>query len=321
MLMIYECAPMEGVTGDLFRKVQSRHFAPADRYYTPFISPTANRNLTNRQLNEIRPENNEGIHVVPQLLGHNAEDMLWMINELKAMGYDEINYNLGCPSGTVVSKKKGSGLLSELEMLEKILDGLFEKSPLPISIKTRIGKESGEEFAAILELYNRYPVKELIIHSRCQTQQYRGLPDMKIWEYALKNSKAPLCYNGNVFHRPAAEKLTGDYPETERIMIGRGLAANPGLIGELRDGKPVTTEQLKVFHEELFEENLRRIVQDKPLLLHMKEAWFYLACSFEDTAKPLKRIRKAQYIAEYRAAAEDFFRECPLRESPGFYTE
>ena len=162
--MIYECAPMEGVTGDLFRQAQRLHFAAADCYYTPFLSPTASRVLAARELREVEPSHNEGIRVVPQLMGHEPNDFLWMTRALADLGYDEVNLNLGCPSGTVVTKKKGAGLLAERDLLRRMLDGIFDLSPLPISIKTRLGMAEAEEFPPILELYNDYPIKELIAH-------------------------------------------------------------------------------------------------------------------------------------------------------------
>ena len=317
-MMLYECAPMEGVTDYIFRQAQSRLFTPADRYYTPFISPTATHLFTPRQRREFLPEHNEGINIIPQLIGHNAEDFLWAARELKAMGYGEVNFNLGCPSGTVVSKKKGSGLLSELELLEKFFDEVFEKSPVEISIKTRIGRESAEEFSEILELYNRYPIKELIIHSRLQKQQYKGTPDMGAWCTALSESRAPLCYNGDIFDAECGRRFMSDYPQTQSIMLGRGLAANPNLIGELKGAAPVTKSRLEDFHQAVLEGCLGRTLEEKPLLLHLKEFWFYFSCSFEEADKPLKAIRKAQNLSDYNSAVRSFFRQCEVRTPAGF---
>lgn len=320
-MMLYECAPMEGVTDYIFRQAQSRLFAPADRYYTPFISPTATHLFTPRQLREFIPEHNEGINLIPQLIGHNAEDFLWAVNELKAMGYNEVNFNLGCPSGTVVGKKKGSGLLTELEILKGFFDEVFEKSPVEISVKTRIGKENPGEFAEILELYNNYPIKELIIHSRLQTQQYKGTPNLEAWRRALECSRAPLCYNGDIFDKDCAERFVSAYPETKSLMLGRGLAANPNLIGELKGAPPVTKAQLEEFHAAVLQGCIQRTPQEKPLLLHLKEFWFYFSCSFEDADKALKAIRKSQHLSDYNSAVSSLFRGCSLRSPAGFHVK
>ncbi|MCF0137206.1 MAG: tRNA-dihydrouridine synthase family protein [Oscillospiraceae bacterium] len=317
-MMIFECAPMEGVTDFSFRQVQSRLFTAADRYYTPFISPTATRLFTPRQLRELVPEHNEGICLIPQLIGHDAGDFLWAARELREMGYREVNFNLGCPSGTVVSKKKGAGLLSEPELLRSFFDEVFEHSPVDISVKTRIGRDEPEEFSALLELFGRYPIRELIIHPRLQTQKYKGSPHLDVWRRATEESRAPLCYNGDIFDRARFEGFMSEFPGTERIMTGRGLAANPGLIGELKGEAPLTKQELEHFHAELLDACRQRIGQETPLLLHMKELWLYMSCCFADAEKPLKALRKSRTLADYSSAVHSLFRDCELRQPAGF---
>lgn len=312
---------MEGVTDYVFRRVQARHFTPADRYYTPFISPTATHKFSNRQLKEVLPENNDGLSLIPQLIGHSAEDFLWASGELKAMGYDEVNFNLGCPSGTVVSKKKGSGLLSERELLTRFFDEVFDKTRVKVSVKTRIGRLETEEFSALLELFSAYPVSELIIHPRLQIQQYKGKPYLPAWETALKEYKGALCYNGDLFTAQAAGSFLNSYPETDNIMLGRGLVANPAIISELKCGTKADASEIKAFHDELYAESDARIGSDKPLIMHMKELWFYLGSSFDGAEKQLKAIRKSQSAADYSTAVSSLFASCRLKEAPGFYPD
>ena len=316
--MIYECAPMEGVTGDLFRQAQRLHFQAADRYYTSFLSPTSARQLSARELREADPSHNQGIHVVPQLMGHEPADFNWMAGALRDLGYDEVNLNLGCPSGTVVAKKKGAGLLGEYDLLRRMLDGIFDFCPLPISIKTRLGVQSAEEFAAILELYNDYPIRELIVHARVQTDQYKNHPNLEAFALALEQSCAPVCYNGDLFDLNAVREIQNRFPTLERIMLGRGLAANPGLIHEIETGEAPTSEQLQAFHDTLYESTRARIPDKKALLYRMKEAWRYLGCSFENNAKAVKQIRRTQKPEDYKFAVRFLFDNCPVRAHPGF---
>ncbi len=317
MTMQFLCAPMEGVTGDLFRQAQRQTFPAADSYYTPFLSPTANRTFSPRELREIEPAHNAGIHVVPQLMGHCAEDFLWMAGRLADMGYDEVNFNLGCPSNTVTAKKKGAGLLTEPELLRQFFDAVFAACPLPVSVKTRLGKTTAEGFPALLELYNDYPIRELIVHPRVQADQYHGQPDLEAFAYALAHSRAPVCYNGDLFDAPAVHAFQARFPAVERVMLGRGLAANPGLIGQLRTGEAPTAAQLQLFHDRLYAATRARI-PDRRALLRMKEAWRYLGCSFADAERPLRRIRKAQDMAEYDSAVRQLFASCPVREDAGY---
>ena len=317
--MIYECAPMEGVTGDLFRQAQARHFAQTARYYTPFLSPTSSRTLAAKEMRELEPSHNEGLNVIPQLMGNDPDDFNWMAGAIGDLGYSEVNLNLGCPSGTVTAKKKGAGLLAERELLERMLDGIFEKCPLPISIKTRLGCRSAEEFPALVELYNQYPLKELIVHARIMTQQYAGTPDLEAFQYALEHSKVPVCYNGDAFDAPSVERLQDRFPTLERVMIGRGLAANPGLISELETGTAPTADELRAFHDTLLALTRERIPDRRAALFRMKEAWRYLGCAFENPTKPLKAIRKATRHEDYEAAVRMLFASCPVRRHPGFY--
>ncbi len=314
--MKLEAAPMQGVTDRDFRRVQTRLFEPADKYYTPFITPTATHKMTPKELREVTPDDS-GIRLIPQILCKSSLDFIWAAGELSAMGYDEVNLNLGCPSGTVTAKKKGSGMLDDIETLRRFLDEIFDFCPTRISIKTRIGGKSAEEFSALCELYSRYPAAELVIHCRLREQQYGGSPDLGAWETAISTCPMPLCYNGDIFDRDRAADFTTRYPNTEALMLGRGLAANPGLIGEIRSGKPVEKAALEEFHAELFAICKERIGCEKPLLLHMKELWYYLGCSFCDADKALKALKKSQTEADYLAAVSNVF-ACPLRPAAGF---
>lgn len=169
-------APMEGLTGAVYRQAHCRVFGGADRYFIPFITPTQDHRFTKRELREILPEHNRGLTAVPQLLVRKAEDFLWAAGELAAMGWGEVNLNLGCPSGTVVAKGKGSGFLGLPEELERFLDAVFEKPPCAISIKTRLGVKEPEEFGPLLALFRRYPLAELTVHPRVQKDMYKNTP-------------------------------------------------------------------------------------------------------------------------------------------------
>ena len=308
--MQYYFAPMEGVTGAIYRSTFHRCFTPLDRYYTPFLSPTQDRRLTARQWSEIDPALNKGLHIVPQLLTNSAELFLWAARELAAVGYREVNLNLGCPSGTVVKKKKGSGLLGQRELLEPMLDEIFTYSPIAVSINTRIGLHEEEEFDALLELYNRYPICELIVHPRIQSDMYRGDIRMSAFEKAATSAKAPLCYNGDIFTPEDAKEISNAFPEVNAMMLGRGLVANPGLAAYLKTGQWATLTQVREFHDTLYTRYREAMPGLKPTLFKMREVWCYLACMFENPEKALKGICKAGSFPAYEDAAKALFSGC-----------
>ena len=165
--MRYYFAPMEGLTDSIYRRTHHKFFSGVDRYYMPFLSPTIHRTLTHREDRELPMADSVPFTAVPQVLTKVAEDFLWAAAVCRDRGYDEVNLNLGCPSGTVVSKGKGSGMLRDTDALDRFLDQIFAASPLPVSVKTRLGLESPDEFPAILDVYNRYPIRELTVHPGC----------------------------------------------------------------------------------------------------------------------------------------------------------
>ena len=228
--MRYYFAPMEGLTDSIYRSAHHAHFGGVDRYFMPFLSPTVHRSLTNREERELPYAQSVPFTAVPQLLTKVPEDFLWATTVCAERGYDEVNLNTGCPSGTVVSKGKGSGMLRDLDALCRFLDEVFSKSVLPISIKTRLGLETPEEFPAILDIYNRYPVKELTIHPRVRKQFYDGAVDMEMFRYAAQNSRNRLCYNGDITELAQIDALQKEFPQLGSVMIGRSLIADPGML-------------------------------------------------------------------------------------------
>ena len=169
---------MEGITDSIYRQLHHKFFPGIHRYYTPFFSPTIHRSLTQKERRELQPASALDFAVVPQILTKNPEDFIWMAQQCQEAGYSEVNLNLGCPSGTVTAKGKGAGALRDLDSLDLFLDAVFRASPLPVSVKTRIGFSSSEEFPKLLDIFNRYPVRELIIHPRTRAAFYKGQVDM-----------------------------------------------------------------------------------------------------------------------------------------------
>ncbi len=312
-------APMEGVTDSVYRQIFHRMFTPFDRYYMPFLTPTGDHLITARQHRELDPKRNAGLDAVPQLLTNDPALFCWASEVLADLGYREVNLNLGCPSGTVVKKKKGSGLLGEPELLEQLLDGIFSQVKLGVSIKTRVGLRSEEEFPALLELFNRYPIRELTVHPRVQKDQYRGQIRMGAFEQAMTLSRAPVCYNGDLFRPEDISALSARFPGLRAVMLGRGAVANPGLTGFLRTGQWTAKERLREFHDALYAEYRVVMPGFKPTVFRMREYWAFWACMFEQPDRYLKRIRKAVRFEEYEQAVQDLFSECTFVPDGAYY--
>lgn len=312
--MQFYFAPMEGITGYLFRQVHHKYFSGIDRYFMPFYSPSQEHSFTRRAFQDLLPEHNEGLHAVPQLLTRRAEDFLWAAGRLADLGYREVNLNLGCPSGTVTAKGKGAGFLAFPDELSAFLEEIFSRCPIPISVKTRLGMSDPDEFPALLEVYNRYPITELILHPRVRTDFYKGRARMEEFASALEKSKNPLCYNGDITTAAAYVALTGRFPEIGSVMIGRGLVGDPALARRLGGGQGAEKGELQRFHDELYERYASAFGSRRNASLRMKELWFYLIHLFADGARHVKRLRKAGDAAEFEAAAAAIFHDLPLLE-------
>ena len=301
--MRYYFAPMEGITDSIYRRLHHRYFTGVDRYYMPFLSPTVHRTLTNREERELPFADTEGFTAVPQVLTKVPEDFLWAAQVIRDRGYEEVNLNVGCPSGTVTAKGKGSGMLREPEALDRFLDVVFAAAPLPISVKTRLGFEDPEEFVKILEIYNRYPIRELTIHPRVRKQFYDGGLSMEMFRYAAANSKNPLCFNGDILSREDADRIGGEFPNVNAVMIGRGLVGDPGML------TPGGTDRaaLQQFCDALLEEYLVAFGGSRNAMFRLKENWGFLIRRFEGSEKLWKRLRKTTDLAEYRSITGEIF--------------
>jgi len=304
--MFMSFAPMEGVTGAAYRRLHHELFPGADVYYSPFIAPDAAGRFKLSHLRELLPDNNTGVRLIPQVLTNSASAFLSVAQQLKELGYDEINLNAGCPSGTVTAKRKGAGMLADLNSLDAFLAEVFSHCPVAVSIKTRMGMESTAEFSAILELYRKYPLCELIIHARARSGMYQSKAEPAAFAAALP-CPWPVTYNGDLFSPADLDLLRCAVPGQDRIMLGRGAASDPALFRILRGGRALEREELRVFHDRLLDAALGSGLSPAFAMARMKELWFYLIRKFPGADKPYKMLNKSRSLADYRAAVDALF--------------
>ena len=306
--MRYYLAPMEGITDSIYRRLHHKYFPGPDRYFMPFISPTIHRQLTHKEDRELPAADSVDFSAVPQILTKVPEDFLWASQICADRGYDEVNLNVGCPSGTVVSKGKGAGMLRDAAELDRFLEAVFRDCSLPISVKTRLGLEHPEDFAGILEVLNRYPIRELTVHPRVRKDFYKEPVREEWFRYAAEHSRNPLCYNGNLFSRAECDAVAERYPGVEAVMVGRALIGDPGMFTP----GGTTPEALKAFHDELMEEYIIAFGSARNAMFRLKENWHFLYLRFDGSEKLWKRLRKTTDIAEFRAITTEIFETLPL---------
>ena len=308
--MNYYVAPMEGLTDRVWRQAHQKWFgwagAPA-KYYAPFLSPPENRVLIKKKMAELAPESNPGAPVVPQLLAKDGALAAWMVGQLRQLSYTEVNLNFGCPSGTVTAKGKGSGMLRDLDKLDAFLSALFAEAEGPLTVKTRLGVEKPEEFAAVLEVYNRYPIAELTIHPRVMRQQYRGIADREAFAKALPECRMPVCYNGDLTTVEQLRALEADFPTVQSLMVGRGIIADPALFRQALGGPAATKEELRGYLDDLYHDYTALFGSAGCAISRMKGHWFYLIHRFEGSERLEKQLRKLREPWEYETVVNQIF--------------
>lgn len=313
-------APLEGITGYIYRNAHHKYFGGVDKYFTPFVTPKPKKGLNTREKNDISPEHNKDIPVVPQILTNKSEDFIRVAGMMEELGYTEVNLNLGCPSGTVVSKKKGSGFLSDLEGLKYFFDEVFSKVNVEVSVKTRLGVENPEEIRELMTLYNAFPISEVILHARVREDYYKRPVNPEAFAEGLSLSRHPICYNGDLFGAEDIVNLQNKFPGVSAIMLGRGMIANPELTevfcedmpekaGSFTEEREPDYVRWKAFLDELCYGYEHIMSGGKNVLFKLKEVWSYMIPFFPECEKYGKKIKKAKTVAEYQTIVNALFCE------------
>ena len=294
-------APMEGITTYTYRNAHAEVFGMCDEYYAPFIVPTDNERISRKTLRDILKENNS-TKLKPQVLCSSAAAFLEFTKKLMDLGFDEVNLNLGCPSGTVVKKSRGAGALKDPDALDRFLDSIFSTAEVKISVKTRAGFYGHDEFDKLLEIYNKYPITELMIHPRVREEYYNGFPNMQTFEKAYYGSELKLCYNGNIYTKDDYERIGSEYPKLNSVMIGRGAIKNPAIFREIRGGAPLKTGELVSFSKLLEERFLELLGSEINTLHRLKEIWMHAMQNFPEEKKILKAVKKSNRLLDLNNA-------------------
>ena len=328
--------PFQGITDAPFRNVFKRHFGNIDKYYTPFFTGIhKEEHAKNLQGEEIDPRYNDVETLTPQILSTDAEEILRFAKQCKELGYKEINLNMGCPFPRVANKKRGCGLLPYPDKVETMLNRVFEGISIKFSVKCRLGYFSPDEIEAIIPIFNKYPLSELIIHPRIGKQLYKGEADVERFKALIPYINAPLVYNGDIVSKKSFERIQEAVQPVGQFMLGRGLLANPFLAEQINNDSadasvasrqdtplgthrvcPPTrdkTERLHNYVLDLYEDRLHHAGGSPKVLGRMKELWSYLMYSFDEPQDIWRKIKKINALKEYEEVVETVFQSYTLR--------
>lgn len=317
-LKIY-LAPLQGMTDRIFRNLFPLYFTGVDLAITPFISSSPKMRSGKSLFAEFHPDHNTGIPSIPQIMSSRPDDFAVLANFLFDLGYESVNWNLGCPFPMVVKKGRGSGMLCYPDRIEAFLDRAMPAVKPQLSIKLRLGLKDPDDIFELTPIFNRYPIKELIIHPRTGAQMYEGNVDLDRFEQCLKLSKHPVVYNGDIDSLEAFQTLRSRFPSVSRFMIGRGLLSDPFLAEAIRSGtdRPYDDKVLvlRAFHDDLLARYAERLSGPSHLINKMKEVWTYLGGFLENDDKLRKQIKKARHMDRYHDAVNAFFDDILPRNS------
>ncbi len=297
-------APIRGITDSVYRNAFCRYFSGFDRAVAPFV--TTMQGKRRKQLDDLAPEKNLNLPVVPQIISKNPAHFRELAATLAALGYREVNWNLGCPYPMVANKGRGSGLLPYPEKIKEFLEEI-RGIELKLSIKTRLGYFQAGEITKLFDIFNDYPLTELIIHPRTGKQMYKGEVDLEMFAHCLEASRHPVIYNGDIVNREDFVRLESRFKGVAGWMIGRGALADPLLPARIKNlARPDNPlEKLRPFHDDVFTAYQGLLFGPSHILGRMKGLWFYLSNSFANSRKLLKKIQKCRGLEQYNRVIED----------------
>jgi len=310
-------APMRGLTEATYRNVFFRYFSGIDVAISPFITTVKGPSISARHIKDILPKNNySSIPLIPQLLSKDPDGFIRMANRLFDLGYENINWNLGCPYPMVAKKMRGSGLLPHADIIDAFLDKVLSAIPNRLSLKTRLGRFNENEILSLIPVFNRYPLSYIIIHPRTGKQMYDGTPNLDYFSECLNLLKHPVVYNGDINCLSDFYNFANKFPSVDGWMIGRGMLKNPFLGEIIQTGKVQenTIEVFKQFHDDLFECYQSTLNGPGHVLGKMKGHWQYMSRRFENDRKLLKKIQRVSKLEHYETIVMEMFRQCREKE-------
>lgn len=300
-------APLHGITSRTFRNTLCRHFGGIDFYMAPFLPAQPAGKFRPKVWQDIAPENNIALPLVPQMMGNRPEhfvDTLRMLNE--QFGYEDFNINIGCPSSPVVRHTRGCGLMPHPDRVEAIVAEITSKTPFRLSLKMRLGLHSMDEGRAILERLNDYPLGFLVIHPRLGDELYEGQPHWDVFEEFCTLTQHEIVYSGDVFTVEDYQRLSARFPKVSAWMLGRGLLRNPFLAEEIK-GQDVgdKKERFLAFYQDLTEA-LLPIRGESGTLANLKELWHYFADFAHLSDEELQRLLRINNLSTFFVESEKY---------------
>lgn len=299
-------APLQGYTDDVYRRIHHELMGGIHTYYTPFLRMEGG-GVRSKDMRDIRPEFNEGVPVVPQIIVKSMKEFEFLTKIVEEKGYDRVDINMGCPFPLQAKHGRGSGLLAHVDIIEEIAKAIASKCELKFSVKMRLGWENTDEWRPVLDILNEIPLEQITLHPRIGTQQYKGTVNMEAFDEFYALCKHPIIYNGDVTSIKDIQNLEEKYPKLAGVMIGRGLLTRPSLASEYVTGVELSWEKrrpvLLDFHDRLKAHYETTANSEAQVHSRLRLFWEYM----EEVLgkKVYKKIMKAGNLKNYLNAVRE----------------
>lgn len=297
-------APLQGYTEDVYRRLHNEIFGGVTSYTTPFMR-IEHGEPRSKDLRDVRPEFNEGVNVVPQIIASDAKEMEALLDVLLALNYKRVDVNMGCPFPLQTRHGRGAGLLAHPDRIAEIADVMRKHSEVAFSVKMRLGLNDRDEWKNAMPILNELQLDHITVHPRIATQQYKGEVDRDALDSLLSSTSHRIVYNGDIASVSDIDDLQRNYGSRfSGVMIGRGLLARPSLAEEYAndevwsDGK--LKEKIRLIHDKMHEHYTRVIPGESQQLSKLRSFWDYLEPTIG--RKQWKKIVKAGNMKNYLAA-------------------
>ncbi|WP_370408842.1 tRNA dihydrouridine synthase [Tenacibaculum dicentrarchi] len=302
-------SPLQGFTDFRFRNAQHKYFGGIDTYYAPYIRLNGKMVVKSSYKRDLLPENNNTLTVIPQVITNDPDEFLFVAKYVQSLGYNELNWNLGCPYPMVTKSGMGSGLICNPARIDEVLHKAHNETDILVSMKMRMGYENSEEILNSFPILDKYPLKNVAIHARIGKQLYKGGVDLDAFQKCIDVAKHQLYYNGDITSVAGFKAIQERFPSITHFMIGRGLIADPFLPQMIKDN---TTEypkdrwqRFETFHNEIYQQYDEFLSGPTPIKMKMLGFWEYFSQSFSNPQKTYKKIKKAGNPKKYQAAVKE----------------
>lgn len=296
-------APLQGYTDFEYRRIHARHCGGVQTYYSPFIR-WEKGGIRDKDIKDILPENNEGLHLIPQIICADTDEFNRLADAIQGLGYGEMDLNMGCPAPMQTKLMRGSGILPHPTRVSALLREMERRPEVRFSAKMRLGLEEKEEWRELSDMLNSSCLKHLTVHPRIGKQMYKGEVDMDAFNEVYDSIHLPIIYNGDVTSMEQVSSLSERYPGLHGIMMGRGLLARPTMAKECLMGEEMPLHErmsiLMQMHEDMLGYCTRKYKVDSQILLHIHAFWEYQESQLE--RKTWKKIMKAGNMKNYLEA-------------------